>query len=187
MNLNKFSKECHKNAKAKGWWDKPRPVPVMLMLIVTELAEAVEEVRSNKPAVYFNTPTGVVTDKDLGGGWNLKVGDVPQKPEGFIIEIADAVIRGGDLAGHEDVDIEHFKKTSKFNKLYDFPSDPVEAMYEMVQIVASPTNTLTEALTDLMAYAFNYCESNEMDLEKAIECKIEYNKSRAYRHGGKAC
>ena len=45
MTLNKWIIECHKLAVEKGWWSKDRPIPELLMLMVTELAEAMEAYR----------------------------------------------------------------------------------------------------------------------------------------------
>jgi len=43
--LKTYSNLCHKIAKEKGFWDKRRNLGEMLMLIVTELAEAMESYR----------------------------------------------------------------------------------------------------------------------------------------------
>lgn len=42
FNLQFFIDNCHRTAKDKGFWDKPRPTSELLMLIVSELAEALE-------------------------------------------------------------------------------------------------------------------------------------------------
>jgi len=42
MNLNEYCKECHKTAKEKGFWERKREKPELLMLIVSELGEALE-------------------------------------------------------------------------------------------------------------------------------------------------
>lgn len=42
MRLNLHIELCHKAAKDKGFWDNERNVGEMLMLITTELAEAME-------------------------------------------------------------------------------------------------------------------------------------------------
>ena len=54
-------------------------VPVKLMLIVSEAAEALEEYRASKPVSYRNATK-------------------PDKPEGIAAELADIIIRVGDLA-----------------------------------------------------------------------------------------
>jgi len=40
--LNKLAEEIHKNAVDKGFWEKPVEVGTSLMLIVSELGEALE-------------------------------------------------------------------------------------------------------------------------------------------------
>ena len=40
--LNELSQICHSIAKGKGFWDRERNIGEALMLIVTELAEAME-------------------------------------------------------------------------------------------------------------------------------------------------
>ncbi len=42
MNVQEMSDLCHSIAKSKGFWDKERNVGEALMLVVTELAEAME-------------------------------------------------------------------------------------------------------------------------------------------------
>lgn len=42
MTLNELSQYCHGIARQKGFWDQERNIGEALMLIVTELAEAME-------------------------------------------------------------------------------------------------------------------------------------------------
>jgi len=51
--LNSYSKLCHRIAKQKGFWDKKRNLGEMLMLIVTEISEAMESYR-NRDKENFN-------------------------------------------------------------------------------------------------------------------------------------
>ena len=83
----------HENATLHGWWDdaatpeeKHKLIPEKLLLVITELAEAVEDYRVQRMDTY------------IGAGG---------KPEGFWVEVADAVIRVLDLAGAHKVDLEH--------------------------------------------------------------------------------
>lgn len=39
--------EVHRYAVEKGWWDKERPIPELLMLIVSEASEGLESYRNN--------------------------------------------------------------------------------------------------------------------------------------------
>jgi hypothetical protein len=86
-NVDNLQERIHKQAVSKGWWKEPRDVPHCLALIHSELSEALEEYRqstSNDPRLYYG--------KD-------------SKPEGVLVELADAVIRILDLAQHIAPDI----------------------------------------------------------------------------------
>ncbi|HNW39200.1 MAG TPA: hypothetical protein PL125_00810 [Candidatus Omnitrophota bacterium] len=46
-------------------------------------------------------------------------------------------------------------------------------------------DALAEELADCCIRIFDYCGSRKIDLQKALLKKIEYNKTRPYRHGKK--
>lgn len=69
-----FAEEVFQNAKAHGWWEVDRNDGEMLMLMVTELAEACEAIRHGNPP----------DDK------------IPQF-NGAVAELADVVIRILDM------------------------------------------------------------------------------------------
>ena len=48
------------------------------------------------------------------------------------------------------------------------------------------TENFAEELADVCIRVFDLCGSKGIDLEKAIAEKMEYNKTRSYKHGGKA-
>lgn len=92
--LNELAAEIHENAVNHGWWDYPPreisiEVPTKLMLVVTELSEAMEEFRNG-------SIDGIRLNYDSEHG----------KPEGFGIELADAVIRILDLASALGIDMD---------------------------------------------------------------------------------
>jgi NTP pyrophosphatase (non-canonical NTP hydrolase) len=47
-------------------------------------------------------------------------------------------------------------------------------------------DNFSEELADVCIRIFDLCGSRGIDLEAAISKKMEYNKSRTYKHGGKA-
>ena len=87
MTLNELRDECHAIARSKGWYDGPgeRNIGEQLMLIVTEVAEAMEDLRDEKMTMSV---------------------DVAGKPIGFPSEIADVLIRVFDLAGYLWIDLD---------------------------------------------------------------------------------
>lgn len=106
--------ESYGTAKEKGWHEEDKPVTVgdRLMLMVTELAEAMEEHRRNIPLgrIYFNHPTAGKCDysDDLLPSW---------KPEGFVVELADTIIRICDMAGKHELPLERALRLKlRFNK-----------------------------------------------------------------------
>lgn len=85
VTIAEWQQTIHSWAVSKGWWEDPdRNFGEMCMLMVTELAEAMEAWREDKPLVYVG--------KD-------------GKPEGIAVEMADCVIRILDWAESVDLDL----------------------------------------------------------------------------------
>ncbi len=84
--LAELTTMIHENARQHGWWDNDRGLPETLMLVVSELAEALEEYRTHHEPneIYYNN----------------------DKPEGIPVELADAVIRILDARGQYGIDME---------------------------------------------------------------------------------
>lgn len=120
--INELCKLAHDRAVEAGWYDGGDRNPLEIhMLIVSEIAEATEEVRRGKPPMYFNIggcsvrPVGFIPTYDAP----LPESDCPtdkvrfvemaaegKKPEGELIELADAVIRIADWCGKNGWDLE---------------------------------------------------------------------------------
>lgn len=119
MLLNKLSKECFENAKAKGFHslteeNKDFVIPRDLMLIVTELSEAMEALRQNKWAelhlYQFDTAA------NCSGDFN-KIGFEAYIKDRFEDEISDTFIRLFHLCGLLNIDIDaHVKLKMEYNK-----------------------------------------------------------------------
>jgi len=52
LTLQEWCERCHSIAKEKGFWDKERNIGEALMLVVTELAEAMEGYRHQDDANF---------------------------------------------------------------------------------------------------------------------------------------
>lgn len=122
MEINDLVKEMHELAVKKGWHPddalSPAEVSEKLMLVVTELGEVMEEHRvpwhdRGEKRAYSR----IYAKGDDGSVKNWEEG---MKPEGFGIEVADAVIRLADLCGALGIDLEkmisikhHYNQTRK--------------------------------------------------------------------------
>ena len=72
--LNELSELCHRIAKEKGFWDKERNIGEALMLIVTELAEAMEAHRMQDQANFKEEiADAFIRLLDLCGGLGIDI------------------------------------------------------------------------------------------------------------------
>ena len=83
MSIRRLQEEAHRIAVEHGWWDRSRSAGEALMLVVTELAEAMEAIRSGSPE-------------------SEKIGGFSKVEE----ELADAVIRILDYAGGNGLNLD---------------------------------------------------------------------------------
>ena len=106
LTIKKLITESHTTARSKVWWDEEVNIGEKIALMHSELSEDLEEYLSQEEKKLYRGPDG--------------------KPEGFIFELADTIIRIADLCGKLD-----------------------------------------------------------LNLEKALQIKMEFNQTRPYRHGNK--
>lgn len=100
MRINELCKQAYEASKSKGWHETERSPLEYHMLIVSEIAEATEDARKGTPPVFLTTKNGPV---DYVKNTNV----VPEgKPDGELIELADAVIRIADYCGAKGWDLE---------------------------------------------------------------------------------
>ena len=72
--LNELAQLCHRIAKEKGFWDEERNIGEALMLIVTELAEAMEGYRHQDDANFREElADAFIRLLDLCGGLNIDI------------------------------------------------------------------------------------------------------------------
>ena len=99
MRINELCEQAHAIAKLKGWWDEERNVGELMMLMVSDVAEAFEHYRDGRTINSHFESGGSKWTKD---GWV----NYTDKPDGIPIELADVVIRIADFCGRHDIDLE---------------------------------------------------------------------------------
>jgi NTP pyrophosphatase (non-canonical NTP hydrolase) len=111
--INQLAKEITANATEKGFWDRELIIPEKLMLIVSEISEAMEADRKAKFAGTFVKRHR----KEFKDDEEYRVWFATEVKDTFEDELADACIRIFDLANYMGVDIEyHIKAKMKYNE-----------------------------------------------------------------------
>lgn len=187
--LNRYAKDCHERAVAKGFWDEPHSVGHYLMLVISELSEAVEADRIGKWAKL--DPDTIDTLQRIAGAPYAQefLREVKDTVED---EIADAVIRLLDLLGWmlkdralSETEVETDLGVSAFYIAGEMTL--ADALWPIVQ----------EACCHCGKYAHRYailyaikslellCDHLGIDLMTHIELKTKYNELRPALHGKK--
>lgn len=103
--ISEDARTIYEDMKSKGFWDNERNVGEMLMLVTSELGEAMEAHRKGK---FFKGEKLIDGDKEY---FEARVKDT------FEDEIADAVIRLLDMAGGLGIDLEfHINAKVQYNR-----------------------------------------------------------------------
>lgn len=105
MTIHELVQEAHANAARHGFWDDPPEVGTSIALIHSELSEALEEFRTGN-RVVADEPTPGRYYSGVNGRVSYSKTALCPKPEGYEIELADAVIRIADLCGYIGIDLE---------------------------------------------------------------------------------
>ena len=175
MNLSDLQREAHAIAKDHGWWDEERTFGDLIALVHSELSEALEAYRE------YGWPWLRVNE------WRC---DVHGEPMGVASELADVVIRVADMAEwHGETIASRVGEPAFIGKSVSKPSfgDWVSELHWQV------ANAWNEheydwigALSDVVHTTERMAAHYGIDLDAAIEAKMEHNRTRSYRHGGKA-
>lgn len=203
--LDAWAITAHQNSVEKGWWDTVRPVDDTLTLILTEMAEAYEFLRVG---VHPSHVWSECQTKGLGksglvcslAGLRSPMHGIcheckrVKKPDGIMIEVADAVIRVLDWVGHlravdsADADLP-LELACRLGRALETRSLGTLTL-EMAKAIIGARSSRTPAnrslhLATVCLLAHQYVELYGHSLLSLIELKHAYNVTRSRRHGGK--
>ena len=117
--------QAHEMAKSKSFWEGERNKPEMLMLVVSELAEALEALRKDHYAdqdvvesLSHDLELDRTDEEFLLKAINWKTSFEQGVKSSFEDELADVAIRLFDLCGGLGVDLEkHIEMKMKYNSM----------------------------------------------------------------------
>ena len=170
--IRDLCREAHENAVRHGFWDEEHDIRHYLMLVITELAEAVQAYRKNKFADR-NEYEKLVKERGCAEdtAFLLSVKDT------FEDEMADACIRLMDLTGRFDVELPTDIKIIR--------TEGEDITVTLFKAIFFMHNALCRDAGALVMYLIRLSEALGIDIEWHIRQKMAYNKSRPYLHGNK--
>ncbi|MCZ2726244.1 nucleoside triphosphate pyrophosphohydrolase family protein [Bacteroides caccae] len=192
IDLNSLRDRAYKTACEHGFHDKELSNKHLLMLVITELSEAVEADRSNN----WNRRAKVDWFKKRIETSRICKGLDPEIPKerGYEVaynetikgsieeELADAVIRLLDLAGLRNFDLnDRIIISYLVSKKRTF----TENCYAIIKDLVNYRYTVEECVNFTIRQIFEVARFYDIDLKWHIEQKMKYNELREKMHGKK--
>jgi hypothetical protein len=191
MNISKLVHEAHRNAVAKGWWDKEPSFGEVIALIHSEGSEALEDYRNGRgiTEVWYENKE-YKTRLDCPITQDCKPCGIPSELADICIRIFDAAGKYGwgpilEAATSESID-HCFRINTKFAS---FPEHLTSIHFDLSQAWINYERGGEQGAIKCLAYVLNEVNyvavKYKIDLDKAITEKMSYNATRPHRHGGK--
>lgn len=185
-NLNELRDRAYKTACEYGFHDKELSNEHCLMLVITELSEAVEADRKGHRAnadefqYWFKLIGEVPHDRYVGIFTELFEKHIKDTVED---ELADAVIRLLDLFGLRGMDA-YIVPMELMPDCHTFTEHMFRVCRKLTDHFINNEKVLIQfQLSQAMSYILAYCERNDIDLSWHIEQKMRYNELRPIKHG----
>jgi len=174
MKIKELQKEAHNDAKEKGWWEQERSAAEIYALIHSEISEAVECARNGEPPVWYFRGQNIEGYPQNG-----------EKPLGELIELADVVIRILDWSQKRNYTLKVSEPFVKDDEFEGFNHLEVYNYFHETLACKNREDNERMHLEYFIGQIWSWCIYKQWDLWKAVRCKMDYNKTRPIRHGGK--
>ena len=207
MDINQFIQEVHQNAVEHGWWETDREIGEVMALIHSEWSEALEEYRAGRPMLWYAVNCDCTTcanrpvmHKEICEGYQCSEN---HKPEGIAVELIDGCIRIFDYFGKEDVRIRGIEtleqlmdtapeETYKITlpRLISNLHLKTSQAYQLLDEEGSDEKMFVRGIAimfEAVAVSCGWIKEQGHAPEVIMRMKHGYNRTRAYKHGGKTC
>lgn len=187
--INEWVERAYRNAVKHGWHEERKEDSHWLMMVITEVSEAVQADRNGRWMDDLDkSGLECALANDHHGG--LVENFYKRNIEGTVeSELADICIRMFDFMGEYKIELTDGIDTAlqniKFNET-TFTRVAFVITDYIICVAGQPDKRATidrceEVLTRVFAWAEYLC----IDLVQQINLKMRYNESREYHHGGK--
>ena len=178
---NNLRDRAYDNACKHGFHDKEYSDEHWLMLILTEIGEAVNADRKGKHAsrLKFKRESSInehFTDEPI----RFKIAFEKCIKDSVCDELADVVIRCLDFAGLKKIDIDQGEDECK-----DDGSSFADKMYWICYSLCCDDFDLSEKIGEVLIDIFQVASCYKIDLLWFVEQKMRYNELRELMHGKK--
>lgn len=192
--INEWVKKAYDNAVKHGWHEEKKPKAHWLMMICTEVAEAVQADRKGRYMDDLDKEglKTVLADDHNGSKFDKYYSDtIEGKVES---ELADICIRVFDLMGVYNIEAKYgfstFDHEVKYVKQHSFTENAIIITKTIVSCNISASLIEKEGMScdlylSILVSVFEWAEALGIDLIQHINLKMRYNKSREYLHGNK--
>ena len=188
MDLADLQREAHAIAKTRGDWDTERTFGDLIAGLHLGLSKALEAHREDGLEEWIRPSV----EREVGEDGVTQV-HTRQKPVGVAFELAGLVIRVADMAEHYDWDLSGWQgEPEPLPMINPTFGDWISFMHAGLSLAfASLCTTLerdewVEPLKALLRGITAMAAHYGIDLDAAIAAKLEYIRTRTYRHGGEA-
>lgn len=196
--LASLAEDAFKNADKHGFYNESTEIETALMLIITEMAEAVQADRHNRHGSIEDYESEIQMVRDIPTAYKNSL-------EGTVeSEFADIAIRILSLLGwmNSKTSIK-LKSDSSLADKYEVAKfqcrvqnlinkgSIVKDLYRLNRdfgnLVGNESCTwfVSDTLQDILMRVFAIAHNNNIDLMEHIRLKMKYNESRPYLHGCK--
>ena len=183
MNLNELRDEAYSIAKANGWHEQEHSNEHWLMLIITEIAEAVQ---ADRKGYHANIDKFIkdMSDKDNANDTWFRLSFGQNIKNSVEDELCDVVIRCLDLAGLRRFDLEEVEALMEMAESIKEGKGFIDLCYAL-SLISTCDDSTEEKVIRIIAVVLKYCELTAIDIDFFIRTKMNYNRLRGYKHGGK--
>jgi hypothetical protein len=181
--LLELARIAHSNAKAKGFWETARPEKESLILIVSELSEALEAARAGKfckkenfkeaLSLYREIGRETIIPSEVTGAYSIYFNDFCRGT--FEEEIADTFIRILDF-------MESRKDVFQVEELID-AGETRTGFYIPMMLFDITSHVMKDELNEAIFLLYLLSVEKNFDLILWARMKMKYNETRGYKHG----